>query len=82
MDVLLAAVDISYSSSTCVSFQFTLLYLSVRLVCVRVWRAVRRVCAHEIGLRSSTAGRHVKGTCSASLGGFIIYKLYIFEWRM
>ena len=41
MDVLLAALDIYYSSSTRMSFQFTLLQLSVRLVCVRVWRAVR-----------------------------------------
>ena len=41
MDVLLAALDISYSSSTRLSFQFTLLQLSARLVCVRVWRAVR-----------------------------------------
>ena len=41
MDVLLAALDISYSSSTRLFFQFTLLQLSARLVCVRVWRAVR-----------------------------------------
>ena len=65
MDMLLAALDISSSSSTRLPFQFTLLQLSVRVVCVRVCESRPRVCAHEIGLLSSTAGRHVKRTCSA-----------------